>query len=93
MALQVGALTGAAHGEKRPPRPAWRIVYREREPETRAGTAELPIPKLRKGFRFLDGNVGRGPAALRLLCNLRSALRASRAFPQKISELRHRPHA
>jgi putative transposase len=53
MELEVGALTGAAHGEKSPLRLAQCNGYRERDWETRAGTAELRIPKLRKGSYFL----------------------------------------
>src|SRR5438132_6702392 len=52
MELEVGAATGAAYGEKNPLRTAQRNGYRERDWETRAGTVELRIPKLRKGSYF-----------------------------------------
>ena len=52
MELEVGGLTGASFGEKSGERLAQRNGYRERDWETRAGTVELTIPKLRKGFYF-----------------------------------------
>ncbi len=52
MELEVGALPGAAYGEKSPDRLAQRNGYRDRIWETRAGTVELRIPKLRKGSYF-----------------------------------------
>src|SRR6187402_1442324 len=52
MEMEVGVATGAAYGEKDPLRTAQRNGYRDRDWETRAGTVELRIPKLRKGSYF-----------------------------------------
>jgi len=52
MALEVGSLTGAGHGERSAERINQRNGYRERDWETRAGTVELRIPKLRRGSYY-----------------------------------------
>jgi putative transposase len=52
MEMEVGARTGAEYGHKDPDRLVQRNGYRAREWDTRAGTVELQIPKLRKGSYF-----------------------------------------
>src|SRR5271168_595506 len=52
MELEVEGQTGAAYGEKNPKRLAQRNGYRDRIWETRAGTVELRIPKLRRSSYF-----------------------------------------
>src|SRR6185437_7476039 len=52
MELEVEGVTGAAHGERSPERINQRNGYRERDWQTRAGTVELRIPKLRRGSYF-----------------------------------------
>ena len=52
MELEVEGLAGAAYGEKSAERFVQRNGYRDRSWETRAGTVELRIPKLRKAATF-----------------------------------------
>ncbi len=52
MGLEVGGITGAGHGEGNPDRLAQRNGYRDRDWETRAGSVELGMPKLRRGSDF-----------------------------------------
>lgn len=52
MELEVGAMAGAGYGEKDPARRVQRNGYPDRDWETRAGTVDLRIPKLRKGSYF-----------------------------------------
>ena len=54
MELEVGSLTGADYGEKSAERLVQRNGFRDSDWETRAGTVELRIPKLRKGS-YLPG--------------------------------------
>jgi putative transposase len=52
MDLEVENVTGAAHGERSPARLNHRNGYRQRPWDTRVGTVDLEIPKLRKGSYF-----------------------------------------
>ena len=52
MALETDGLCGASPGERSAERRNQRNGYRDRDWQTRAGTVELRIPKLRKGSYF-----------------------------------------
>ena len=52
MALETESLCGAASGERSVERTNQRNGYRDRDWQTRAGTVELRIPKLRHGTYF-----------------------------------------
>jgi transposase-like protein len=52
MELETDALCGAGHGERSAARTNQRNGFRDRDWETRAGTVELRIPKLRRGSYF-----------------------------------------
>jgi transposase-like protein len=52
MELQTDGRCGAGHGERSPERMNQRNGYRDRDWQSRAGTVELRIPKLRKGSYF-----------------------------------------
>jgi putative transposase len=54
MAAEVDGLTGAAHRERSPERTNRRNGYRGRRFDTRLGTLDLRIPKLRAGSYFPD---------------------------------------
>jgi len=52
MAAEADALCGAGYGERTPERVNSRNGYRHREFDTRAGTIDLAIPKLREGSYY-----------------------------------------
>jgi transposase-like protein len=54
MGAEADALCGAGYGERSPERVNVRNGYRERDWDTRVGTIELAIPKLRQGSYFPD---------------------------------------
>jgi Transposase, Mutator family len=58
MELETDGLCGAAHGEPTDGRRNHRNGYRDRDWETRAGTVELRIPKLRRGRSYEEANSG-----------------------------------
>jgi putative transposase len=54
MSAEADALCGAGYGERSVERTNSRNGYRQREWDTRAGTIDLAIPKLRSGSYFPD---------------------------------------
>src|SRR6201990_3766441 len=54
MSAQADQLCGAEYGERSPQRSNRRNGYRARDWDTRAGTVELAVPKLRHGTYFPD---------------------------------------
>ena len=52
MDAEVSAQIGAQHGERSPEQVTYRNGYRNRTWDTRVGTMELHIPKLREGSYF-----------------------------------------
>jgi putative transposase len=52
MEVEVSGQIGATHGQRTPDRVAWRNGYRPRDWDTRVGTVELAVPKLRQGSYF-----------------------------------------
>jgi putative transposase len=67
MSAEADALCGAAYGERSPERSNRRNGYRSRDFDTRAGTIELQIPKLREGTYFPDWLLERRRRAERAL--------------------------
>src|SRR2546430_11261237 len=54
MGAEADALCGAGYGERSPERVNRRNGYRERGWDTRVGSIELAVPKLREGSYFPD---------------------------------------
>jgi putative transposase len=54
MSAQADTLCGAGYGERSPERVNRRNGYRERDWDTRVGSIELAVPKLREGSYFRD---------------------------------------
>lgn len=71
--LEVESLTGAGHGERSADRIDCPDGYRERDWETRAGTVEPRIPKLRRGSYFPGFAAPRRMAGKALTAAIREA--------------------
>ena len=54
MSAEADAVCGAPYGESSPERVNSRNGYRHRDFDTRAGTVDVEIPKLREGSYFPD---------------------------------------
>ena len=67
MGAEADAICGAPYGERSPERVNRRNGYRERDFDTRAGTIELAIPKLRTGSYYPDWLLERRRRAERAL--------------------------
>ena len=67
MSAEVDAVCGAPYGQSSPERTNVRNGYRQREFDTRAGTLEVAIPKLRQGSYFPDWLLERRRRAERAL--------------------------
>ena len=60
MSAEADAICGAAHGERSAQRVNQRNGYRHRDFDTRAGTLDVAIPKLRTGTYFPDSEDDQG---------------------------------
>src|SRR3978361_995894 len=70
MSAQVDQVCGAGYGERSGERVNRRNGYRTREWDTRAGTVELAVPKLREGTYFPDWLLERRKRAERALTSV-----------------------
>src|ERR687890_836969 len=70
MSAEADAVCGAGYGERSPERTNSRNGYRAREWDTRTGTIELAIPKLRSGSYFPDWLLERRKRAERAMISV-----------------------
>jgi len=70
MDAEVEGICGAGYGEVSPGRVNSRNGYQPREWDTRAGTVELAIPKLRQGTYYPEWLLGRRRRAERALATV-----------------------
>lgn len=87
MSAEADAICGAPYGERSPERTNSRNGYRAREWDTRTGTMEVAIPKLREGSYFPDWLLERRRRAERALttvvatCYLSAQCRSAAGSP------------
>jgi putative transposase len=70
MSAEADAVCGAGYGERSPERSNRRNGYRHRDFDTRAGTMDVAIPKLRSGSYFPDWLLARRKRAERALTSV-----------------------
>src|SRR3954452_8524066 len=70
MSAEADAICGAPHGARSPERTNSRNGYRTRDFDTRAGTVEVAVPKLREGSYFPDWLLERRKRAERALVSV-----------------------
>ncbi|MER2240205.1 transposase, partial [Rhodococcus sp. (in: high G+C Gram-positive bacteria)] len=70
MGAEADSLCGAGYGERTDDRVNSRNGYRHRDFDTRAGTLDIPIPKLRQGSYFPDWLLERRKRAERALTSV-----------------------
>ncbi|CDR06982.1 predicted protein [Streptomyces iranensis] len=81
MSAEADAVCGAEYGQVSEERVNHRNGYRPREWDTRAGTVELAIPKLRQGSYFPSWLLERRRRAEQALVSVSQPLRAGRQHP------------
>ena len=88
MGAEADALCGAGYGERSPERVNQRNGYRERTWDTRTGTIELALPKLREGSYFPDWLLTLGFDPARFQTEPPACYRASWQLPGRDSHPR-----
>src|SRR3954453_16115604 len=87
MSAEADAVCGAQYGERSAARTNVRNGYRPREFDTRAGTLEVAIPKLRAGSYFPDWLLERRRRAERALTTLVGTCYLLRVSPPRVGEV------
>ncbi len=85
MSAEADAICGAAYGERSPERTNSRNGYRTRDFDTRTGTMEVAIPKLREGSYFPDWLLERRRRAEQLASQRDRLLHEQAGFAEMLS--------